>query len=216
MTHPTDDELEALAIDLEEHAGWESEWQINITTKAASTIRKLKAERDALRPTSPDEAKELYQKLRVREPMFLEDWRRMGVGLQDIVDDLVDVIEWLRDEQDYAKSDRLRTLAGRLARQVPNYPVFDALNDDLVRTQARTWPNQLTIKESKSLEARAEKAEADRAALREALVKADELADAAQRLEHIARQNTDNAKVWEDACEAVCAALASYRKDRRD
>ena len=47
MTHPTDDELEALAIDLEEHAGWESEWQINITTKAASTIRKLKAERGA-------------------------------------------------------------------------------------------------------------------------------------------------------------------------
>ena len=47
-----------------------------------------------------------------------------------------------------------------------------------------------------------------------ALQAADELADAAQRLEHIARQNTDNAKVWEDACEAVCAALASYRKAR--
>ena len=130
---------------------------------------KAEADRAALRPTSPDEARELYQKLRLREPMFLEDWRRMGVGLQDIVDDLVDVIEWLRDEQDYAKSDRLRTLAGRLARQVPNYPVFDALNDDLVRTQARTWPNQLTIKESKAIEARAEKAEAERDALREAL-----------------------------------------------
>ena len=52
MTHPTDDELEALAIDLEEHAGWESEWQINITTKAASTIRKLKAERDEERVRS--------------------------------------------------------------------------------------------------------------------------------------------------------------------
>ena len=49
-----------------------------------------------------------------------------------------------------------------------------------------------------------------------ALQAADELADAAQRLEHIARQNTDNAKVWEDACEAVCAALAAYRKARGD
>ena len=49
MKHPTDDELEAIAIEIEEHAGWESEWQINITTKATSTIRKLKAERDALR-----------------------------------------------------------------------------------------------------------------------------------------------------------------------
>ena len=58
-----------------------------------------------------------------------------------------------------------------------------------------------------SLAARIESQEA-------ALQAADELADAAQRLEHIARQNTDNAKVWEDACEAVCAALASYRKAR--
>ena len=58
-----------------------------------------------------------------------------------------------------------------------------------------------------SLAARIESQEA-------ALQAADELADAVQRLEHIARQNTDNAKVWEDACEAVCAALASYRKAR--
>ena len=41
---------------------------------------------------------------------------QMDKGIGDAVDDLADVIEWLREEKMFGQSDRLRTIAGRLAR----------------------------------------------------------------------------------------------------
>ena len=38
------------------------------------------------------------------------------------VDDLFDVIEWLRSEGQYQQSDRLRVIAGRLAQQIKRPP----------------------------------------------------------------------------------------------
>lgn len=41
-------------------------------------------------------------------------------GVGDAVDDLADVIEWLRQGKQYAQADRLRTIAGRLAMLRPD------------------------------------------------------------------------------------------------
>jgi hypothetical protein len=52
----------------------------------------------------------------------------------DAVDDISAVIEWLREEKQFDKADRLRTIAGRLARLLP-----DSENPDLIRQQAKGW-----------------------------------------------------------------------------
>lgn len=44
----------------------------------------------------------------------LLDYINQSIG--DSVDDLNDVMEWLREEKQYEKADRLRTIIGRLAR----------------------------------------------------------------------------------------------------
>ncbi|WP_299129683.1 hypothetical protein [uncultured Amaricoccus sp.] len=51
------------------------------------------------------------------------------------IDDIADVMNWLREEKLYAQSDRLRTIAGRLARRL-NDPSEDT---SLVRVSARGW-----------------------------------------------------------------------------
>jgi hypothetical protein len=52
-------------------------------------------------------------------------------------DDICDVIEWLRKDRLFAQADRLRTIAGRLARALPD---LDLPGDkDLLRHQARGW-----------------------------------------------------------------------------
>ena len=40
----------------------------------------------------------------------------MEIGIGDAIDDLFDVMEWLRSEKLFAQSDRIRTISGRLAR----------------------------------------------------------------------------------------------------
>lgn len=61
---------------------------------------------------------------------------RYDDALGQAVDDLVDVIEWLRAERQYDKADRLRTIAGRLARARR-----ENFREDkrLYRRQARGW-----------------------------------------------------------------------------
>ena len=55
------------------------------------------------------------------------------------IDDLYEVAEWLREEKDYQRSDRLRTIIGRLARSRPDGPASDVFQKNLVRTMAREW-----------------------------------------------------------------------------
>ena len=50
------------------------------------------------------------------------------------VDDLHQVMEWLREGKHYAESDRLRTIIGRLARAVPKSD-----EPNLIRTIARGY-----------------------------------------------------------------------------
>jgi len=62
--------------------------------------------------------------------------RKMDKGIGDAIDELYDVIEWLREEKQYKKSDRLRTIVGRLARLRG-----ESLDEpeDLIRSMARKW-----------------------------------------------------------------------------
>lgn len=64
--------------------------------------------------------------------------RRQALAIEAAVSDLHDVMQWLRDEKDYAKADRLRNIAGRLARAVPERP-DEARNKALVLVAARGW-----------------------------------------------------------------------------
>lgn len=57
--------------------------------------------------------------------------------LGDAVDDLSDVIERLREEKQYAKSDRLRTIASRLAKA--RRTNLDEKRRGMLRDAARGW-----------------------------------------------------------------------------
>jgi hypothetical protein len=105
-----------------------------------------------LAPTTPEQVEALFDKVRMQYPAFVSDWKKSSLAAQTAVDDIADVMEWLREDRHFAQADRLRTIAGRLARSVPPYPVFGGLDaPDLIRNLARTWPDQLSIKESKRL-----------------------------------------------------------------
>lgn len=84
-------------------------------------------------------------------PMFVSDWYRTSNSVLHLVDDLFEVMNWLRDDKLYAQADRIRTLLARLAKSVPHYPVFFGDREDLIRNVVRTYPEQLSIKESKAL-----------------------------------------------------------------
>ena len=61
---------------------------------------------------------------------------RMEKEIGDAVDDIADVMEWLRSEKQFDKADRLRTIAGRLARlqqDDESYPI------DSLRRIAKDW-----------------------------------------------------------------------------
>lgn len=82
----------------------------------------------------------LHDALREHEPQYLRDWRNSMVSVGNGVDDLVDVMEWLREGKHYAEADRLRTIIGQLARSVPDYRIerdagkFIYLIRDIART----------------------------------------------------------------------------------
>lgn len=57
------------------------------------------------------------------------------------VDDIHDVMEWLREDRMFGQSDRLRTIAGRLAR-LRRGDVLEP--SDAIRTLARSWPDPIT------------------------------------------------------------------------
>jgi hypothetical protein len=129
---------------------------------------------------------EIYAALRLREPAFLEEWKAQGKAALDIVDDLHDVMEWLRDEKLFAQSDRVRTLLSRLANSVPPHPIFGGWDGrDLIRNLARSYPNQLSIKESDSLRTELKEANAEVEALQAQLAEANralaEWAEVSQR-----------------------------------
>lgn len=54
---------------------------------------------------------------------YHKKWTGMISDVKPAVDDLIEVMEWLRSEERYEQSDRLRTIVGRLARSLPG-PVF--------------------------------------------------------------------------------------------
>jgi hypothetical protein len=73
-------------------------------------------------------------------PWFLTDnktlWNWITSRLGDAVDDLNDVIDWLREDGQYEQADRLRTITGRIARlQRPEFRLKDTA--PLIRDIAR-------------------------------------------------------------------------------
>jgi hypothetical protein len=62
---------------------------------------------------------------------------QLNTGIGNAVDDLSDVIDWLREEKDYEKADRLKTIAGRLARM--QRPSSVPYSNKLTREIARGW-----------------------------------------------------------------------------
>lgn len=54
----------------------------------------------------------------------------------DAIDDVADVMNWLRGEKIYAQADRLRTIVGRPARARPRATTEP---DTAIREVARTW-----------------------------------------------------------------------------
>jgi hypothetical protein len=60
--------------------------------------------------------------------------RKADVAMGTAVDDIANVVDWLRDEKQYAKADILRRIAGDLARAMQD-------NDDptLQRHDAKGW-----------------------------------------------------------------------------
>lgn len=102
----------------------------------------------------PDTAKALFSLAGTYHPAFVEEWRSTSVQVLDVVDDLYEVMEWLREDKLFSQSDRVRTLTGRLARTVPPHRVFGGWEKKLIRNLARDFPEQLSLKESKKLIAR--------------------------------------------------------------
>lgn len=83
------------------------------------------------------------------DPYWRSNWKRSPMSdrldqydgtIGRAVDEIADVIELLREDGNYALSDRLRTIAGRLARE-RRWTAAEARRDktDLVRVQARGW-----------------------------------------------------------------------------
>ena len=101
----------------------------------------------ALNTESPSGAHAMYKLTSYKEPLYVSSWKRMESTVASAVDDLVEVIDWLRDGKHFAESDRVRTIVGRLARSRTEY--YGESN--LYRGIARDWPVQLTVKESKKL-----------------------------------------------------------------
>lgn len=90
---------------------------------------------------SPDVIMALHRALRESEPKYLQSWRKMMHDIGNAVDDMNDVMEWLREGGFYEQADRVRTITGRLARIVPEHRVRHDENGHmfLIRDLARTY-----------------------------------------------------------------------------
>ncbi len=64
---------------------------------------------------------------------FPQRIRKMNIAAGEAIDDVADVIEMLRAQKQYAEADRLRTIAGRLARALGND------EEHLIRCIAKGW-----------------------------------------------------------------------------
>jgi hypothetical protein len=62
--------------------------------------------------------------------------RRYFYRTGDTIDDLIEVMEWLRSEKQFDKADRLRTIIGRLARLRPDVAESESGSN---RDKARGW-----------------------------------------------------------------------------
>lgn len=106
----------------------------------------------ALDRKDPEAAQSLYMLTSFKEPMYVQAWKQQAAAAQSAVDDLFDVMEWLRADKHFAQADRVRTIMARLAKAVAYIPAFGSWDgDDLIRNMARSFPEQLTVKESKSI-----------------------------------------------------------------
>lgn len=103
----------------------------------------------AMARRDPEAAKSLYMLTSYKEPQFVKSWHEQASATGAVIDDLVDVMEWMREDKLFAQADRLRTLIGRLSRVVGNGGVMTTGNE--IREIAKTWPDQLSIKESKKI-----------------------------------------------------------------
>ena len=84
----------------------------------------------------PKVIKALHKALREHEPLYLKNWQDSQNEVGDAVDDLLHVMEWLREGEHYDEADRIRTIAGRLARS-RKYPFFE--RKELLRSVAKTF-----------------------------------------------------------------------------
>lgn len=69
-------------------------------------------------------------------PVAFRREQNLSAEVGRAIDDLYDLMEWLREDKQYAQSDRLRTIMGRLARARPWQP---GDHDELIRDIARKF-----------------------------------------------------------------------------
>jgi len=75
-----------------------------------------------------------------RMPFLYERLQSYDDDIGCAVDDLYDVMQSLRETKNFEQSDRIRTIAGRLARARRR---DDSEKGDLIRSMARGWPDPL-------------------------------------------------------------------------
>ncbi|MDO5643638.1 MAG: hypothetical protein Q4G26_14790 [Paracoccus sp. (in: a-proteobacteria)] len=89
----------------------------------------------------PEVIRSLHSALRENSPKYLYEWRKTMWEVGDAVDDLDDVMEWLREDKHYKQADRIRTIMARLARSVPEHQIEydDTGKPYLLRDKARKY-----------------------------------------------------------------------------
>lgn len=65
----------------------------------------------------------LHSALREHTPTYLKDWHSTMHEVGGAVDDLHDLMEWMREDGLYEKSDRLRVIMARLAKSIPEHKI---------------------------------------------------------------------------------------------
>lgn len=83
----------------------------------------------------------MWDAISYRSPQYLKDWKETNRMVGDAVDDLYDLMEWLREGKHYAEADRLRTIISRIASAVPEHQIRRDKNGKmfLLRDIARTY-----------------------------------------------------------------------------
>ena len=113
---------------------------INFITRTIWRFRLRQALKVADMRREPQVIKALHTALREHSPSYLDDWRATMSEVGSAVDDLSDLMEWLREGKHYAEADRLRTIMAKLANAVPSHQIRRKNGKIyLIRDIARTY-----------------------------------------------------------------------------